>query len=84
MTWTATEGSHVFRAWVVDCMLKGSATGYTGLDSDSVKCALYGNVGTPDRNVAVASTGRAKSSARALLRRDANGYVRTAERSNSS
>jgi hypothetical protein len=57
MTWTATEGSHVFRAWVVDCMLKGSATGYTGLDSDTVKCALFGNVGTPDRNVAVASSG---------------------------
>lgn len=57
MAWTATEGSHVFRAWVVDAMLKNNATGYTGLESDSIKCALFGNVGTPDRNVAANLTG---------------------------
>src|SRR6185312_4151964 len=32
-------------------------TGYTGLDSDTVKVALYGNTGTPDKDAAVASTG---------------------------
>ena len=57
MAWTSTEGSHVFRAWVALTMLSGSATGYTGLDSDSVKVALYTNTGTPDRNAAVGSTG---------------------------
>jgi hypothetical protein len=57
MTWTATEGSHVFRAFVADTLLASSSTGYTGLDSDTVKCALYNNVGTPDRNVAATLTG---------------------------
>jgi hypothetical protein len=57
VAWTATEGSHVFRAWVALTMLSGSATGYTGLDSDSVKVALFTNTGTPDRNAAVGSTG---------------------------
>jgi hypothetical protein len=57
VTWTATEGSHVFRAFVADTLLAGSSTGYTGLDSDSVKVALYGNTGTPDRNVAATLTG---------------------------
>jgi hypothetical protein len=57
MAWTATEGSHVFRAFVADTLLAGSSTGYTGLDSDSTKCALYTNTGTPDRNVAANLTG---------------------------
>jgi hypothetical protein len=57
MTWTATEGSHVFRAFVADTLLANSSTGYTGLDSDSCKVALYGNTGTPDRNVAANLTG---------------------------
>jgi|SRR5882757_2675570 len=34
-----------------------SGTGYTGLDSDTVNGALYNNTGTPDKTVAVASTG---------------------------
>jgi hypothetical protein len=57
MAWTATEGSHVFRAFVALTLLSNSSTGYTGLDSDTVKCALYGNTGTPDRNVAANLTG---------------------------
>lgn len=57
MTWTATEGSHVFRAFVADTLLASSSTGYTGLDSDTIKCALFGNTGTPDRNVAANLTG---------------------------
>ena len=57
MAWTATEGSHVFRAFVADTLLANSSTGYTGLDSDSVKCALFTNTGTPDRNVAANLTG---------------------------
>src|SRR5215207_7676135 len=57
MAWTATEGSHVFRAFVADTLLANSSTGYTGLDSDTVKCALFGNNGTPDRNVAANLTG---------------------------
>jgi hypothetical protein len=57
MTWTSTEGSHVFRAFVADTLLAGSSTGYTGLDSDTIKCALYTNTGTPDRNVAATLTG---------------------------
>jgi len=57
MAWTATEASHVFRAFVVDTLLQSSSTGYTGLDSDTVKCALYTNTGTPDRNVAANLTG---------------------------
>jgi hypothetical protein len=57
VTWTATEGSHVFRAYVADTLLQGSSTAYTGLDSDSIKSALYGNTGTPDRNVAANLTG---------------------------
>jgi hypothetical protein len=57
VTWTATEGSHVFRAFVADGLLANSGTGYTGLDSDTIKTALYGNTGTPDRNVAATLTG---------------------------
>jgi hypothetical protein len=57
VTWTATEGSHVFRAFVADTLLANSSTGYTGLDSDSCKAALYNATGTPDRNVAANLTG---------------------------
>jgi hypothetical protein len=56
MAWTGTEGSKVFQAWV-DQMYQVSGTGYTGVDSDTVKAALFGNTGTPDRTVAVALTG---------------------------
>jgi hypothetical protein len=38
-------------------MYQASGTGYTGLDSDTVKVALYNNTGTPDKDAAVGSTG---------------------------
>lgn len=49
--------SAVFREWVSGPMLQASATGYTGLGSDTVKVALYSNSATPDKDAAVASTG---------------------------
>ena len=33
------------------------ATGYTGLDTDTVKVSLHNNSATPDKNAAMASTG---------------------------
>jgi hypothetical protein len=48
--------SSVFREWNV-MTLQVSGTGFTGLDSDSVKVALYGNTGTPDKDAAVSLTG---------------------------
>jgi hypothetical protein len=48
--------SSVFREWNV-MTLQVSGTGYTGLDSDTVKVALFGNGVTPDKDAAVASTG---------------------------
>jgi hypothetical protein len=54
MAWT---DSHVFREWVLGPMLQADATGYTGLDSDSVKVALFDNTVTPDKDAAVTSTG---------------------------
>jgi hypothetical protein len=53
MAWTA---SAMFREWPSQ-MLQVSGTGYTGLDSDTVKVALYDNDITPDKDAAVASTG---------------------------
>lgn len=50
------SASSVFREWNV-MTLQVSGTGYTGLDSDTVKGALFGNGVTPDRDAAVASTG---------------------------
>lgn len=52
----AFTASGLFREWAVQ-MFQVSATGYTGLDSDTVKAALYNNTGTPDKDAAVASTG---------------------------
>lgn len=52
MVWT---GSTIFREWPNQVM-QVSGTGYTGLDSDTVNCALYGG-NTPDKDAAVASTG---------------------------
>lgn len=51
--------SAIFRAWVSNPMLKsGTApTSYVSLTADTVKAALYGNSGTPDKDAAVASTG---------------------------
>lgn len=56
MAWT---DSRIFRAWVNNPMLKqGSApTGYTSIDADTIKAALFNNSITPDRDAAVASTG---------------------------
>jgi hypothetical protein len=38
-----------------------SGTGYTGLDSDTVKAALFNNTGTPDNDAALASRVRGTS-----------------------
>lgn len=56
MSWT---DSRIFRAWVVNPMLKqGTApTSYADLLTDTVKAALFNNTGTPDRDAAVGSTG---------------------------
>lgn len=52
----AFTASAIFREWPIQ-MLQVSGTGYTGLDSDTVKVALFGNAVTPDKDAAVASTG---------------------------
>lgn len=54
MAWT---DSRLFREWVAGPMLQASGTGYTGLDGDTVKVALFNNSVTPDRDAAVGSTG---------------------------
>jgi hypothetical protein len=46
----------MFREWPSQA-LQVSGTGYTGLDSDTVKVALYDNDITPDKDAAVGSTG---------------------------
>lgn len=53
MAWSA---SAVFEQWPLQCW-QVSGTGYTGLDSDTVKVALYNNTITPDKSAALASTG---------------------------
>jgi hypothetical protein len=50
------SSSAMFRAWPT-MLLNNNATGYTGLDSDTVKVALYNDTPTPDKDAAVASTG---------------------------
>lgn len=55
MAWT---DSRIFREWPIQ-MFQVSGTGYTGLDSDTVKLANYGNTGTPDKDAAVGLTGYA-------------------------
>lgn len=54
MAWTT---SRAFREWVVGPMMQASGTGYTGLDSDSVKVALFDNTVTPDQDAVVTATG---------------------------
>lgn len=54
MAWT---DSRIFREWVVGPMWQAAGTGYTGLDSDTVKFALFNNTTTPDNDAAVGSTG---------------------------
>lgn len=56
MTWTGTQGSAIFREWPIQ-MFQVSGTGYTGLDSDTVNVALFGNGGTPDKDAVLASSG---------------------------
>jgi hypothetical protein len=46
----------MFREWPSQA-LQVSGTGYTGLDSDTVKVALFNNTTAPDKDAAVASTG---------------------------
>lgn len=53
MAWSA---SSMFRAWP-QMLLNLSGTSYTGLDSDTIKAALYDNDITPDNDAAVGSTG---------------------------
>jgi hypothetical protein len=53
MAWAA---SGIFEAWFEQAY-QVSGTGYTGLDSDTVNVALFNNTTTPDKTVAVASTG---------------------------
>lgn len=53
MAWSA---SAIFREWPSQVM-QVSGTGYTGLDSDTVKVSLHNNSITPDKDAAVASTG---------------------------
>jgi hypothetical protein len=50
--------SAIFREWPIQ-MMQVSGTGYTGLDSDTVKLANFGNTGTPDKDAAVGLTGYA-------------------------
>lgn len=54
MSWT---DSRIFREWIAGPMFQAAGTGYTGLDSDTVKVALFNNSVTPDRDAAVSSTG---------------------------
>ncbi|WP_030248086.1 hypothetical protein [Streptomyces sp. NRRL S-455] len=54
MAWTESKA---FRAWISGPMMQAAGTGYTGLDSDTVKAALFDNNVTPDRDAAVAETG---------------------------
>lgn len=52
----AWSGSSMFREWNV-MTFQVSGTGYTGLDSDTVKVSLHNNSVTPDKDAAVGSTG---------------------------
>lgn len=53
----AWSNSKIFTQWVNGPMFQASGTNYTGLDSDTVKAALFNNSVTPDQDAAVASTG---------------------------
>lgn len=53
MAWSS---SALFREWSSQ-MIQVSGTGYTGLDSDTVKAALFNNSITPDKDAIVGSTG---------------------------
>jgi hypothetical protein len=53
----AWANSKVFEEWIIGPMLQASGTAYTGLDSDTIKAALFDDTITPDNDAAVASTG---------------------------
>ncbi len=53
MAWT---NSKIFREWMLQ-VYQVSGTGYTGLDSDTVKVSLHNNTVVPDQDAAVGSTG---------------------------
>jgi hypothetical protein len=52
----AWSNSKIFREWPKQ-VYQVSGTGYTGLDSDTVKVSLHNNSVTPDQDAAVGSTG---------------------------
>lgn len=54
----AFTASAIFREWPIQ-MFQVSGTSYTGLDSDTVKAALYNNTGTPDKDGVLSLTGYA-------------------------
>lgn len=56
MAWTVTEGSHIFREWMIGPMWQASGTLFTGLDSDTIKAALFGNTGTPNNDDTLANS----------------------------
>jgi hypothetical protein len=53
----AFTASAIFREFVAGPMIQASGTGWTGLDSDTVKVALFNNSVTPDKDAVVGSTG---------------------------
>jgi hypothetical protein len=53
----AWADSKIFAQWIIGPMWQASGTGYTGLDSDTIKGALFNNTTTPDNDAAVGSTG---------------------------
>lgn len=53
----AWANSKIFREFMIGPMFQASGTGFTGLDSDTVKVALFNNTVTPDQDAAVGSTG---------------------------
>ena len=62
MTWTATQGSAIFQAALVNPLTATASnttkpTSFASLTADALTCALFGNAGTPDKTAAVASTG---------------------------
>lgn len=54
MAWT---DSRIFAQWMIGPAWQSSGTGYTGIDSDTIKAALFNTTTTPDNDAAVASTG---------------------------
>lgn len=55
------SSSAMFRAWVQNNLLKdpggSTPTGYTNIEADTLKVALFNNSVTPDKDAAVGSTG---------------------------